>query len=43
MPAGMTVEKMLKDTTTDTRHIRSIFALDKFIKANTQNGFKVLQ
>lgn len=40
MPAGMSVEKMLKDTSTDTRHIRSIFALDKFIKANKQNGLK---
>jgi predicted alpha/beta superfamily hydrolase len=38
MPPGMNIEKMLKDTSTDTRHIRSIFALDKFIKANTQNG-----
>ena len=40
MPDGMTVDKMLKDTTSDTRHIRSIFALDKFIKANPQNGLK---
>jgi hypothetical protein len=40
MPEGMTVDKMLKDTTSDTRHIRSIFALDKFIKANPQNGLK---
>ena len=40
MPPGMTVKKMLKDTTADTRHIRSIFALDKFIKANAQNGLK---
>src|SRR5258706_1586830 len=38
MPTGMTVEKMLKDTTSDTRHIRSIFAMDKFIKANAHNG-----
>jgi tetratricopeptide (TPR) repeat protein len=31
---------MKKDTTSDTRHIRSIFALDKFIKSNSQNGLK---
>ncbi len=37
---GMTLEKMKKDTTSDTRHIRSIFAMDKFIKANSQNGLK---
>ena len=40
MPEGMTLEKMKKDTTADTRHIRSIFAMDKFIKANPQNGLK---
>ncbi len=40
MPEGMTVEKMLKDTAADTRHIRSIFAIDKFIKANKQNGLQ---
>ncbi|HEY5966545.1 MAG TPA: alpha/beta hydrolase-fold protein [Chitinophagaceae bacterium] len=40
MAEGMTVEKMKKDTTNDTRHIRSIFAMDKFIKANSQNGLK---
>ena len=40
MPPGMTVENMKKDTTSDTRHIRSIFALDKFIKGNPQNGLK---
>ena len=40
MAEGMSVEKMKKDTSTDTRHIRSIFALDKFIKANPQNGLK---
>ena len=40
MAEGMTLEKMKKDTSTDTRHIRSIFALDKFIKANPQNGLK---
>ena len=40
MSEGMTLEKLKKDTTTDTRHIRSIFAMDKFIKANPQNGLK---
>jgi uncharacterized protein len=40
MSEGMTLEKLKKDTTADTRHIRSIFAMDKFIKANTQNGLK---
>jgi len=40
MPPGMTLDKMKKDTTSDTRHIRSIFALDNFIKANPQNGLK---
>jgi uncharacterized protein len=40
MPEGMTLDKMKKDTTSDTRHIRSIFELDKFLKANPQNGLK---
>jgi len=40
MPDGMTVEKMKKDTSADTRHIRSIFAMDKFIKDNPGNGLK---
>ena len=40
MAQGMTLEKLKKDTTTDTRHIRSIVALDKFIKANPQNELK---
>ncbi|HRI20139.1 MAG TPA: alpha/beta hydrolase-fold protein, partial [Panacibacter sp.] len=40
MPEGMTIEKMLKDTTSDTRHIRSIFAMDKFIKAGKQNSLQ---
>ena len=40
MSEGMTLEKLKKDTTADTRHIRSIFAMDKFIKANSQNGLK---
>ena len=40
MAEGMSLEKMKKDTSTDTRHIRSIFALDKFIKSNPKNGLK---
>jgi len=40
MPADMTLDKLKKDTSSNTRHIRSIFALDKFIKANPQNGLK---
>ena len=37
---GMTLDKMKKDTSSGTRHIRSIFAMDKFIKANPQNGLR---
>jgi predicted alpha/beta superfamily hydrolase len=40
MPEGMTVEKMLKDTTAGTRHIRSIFAMDKFIKSAKKKGLQ---
>jgi predicted alpha/beta superfamily hydrolase len=40
MAEGMTLEKMKKDTSSSTRHIRSIFAMDKFIKANNKNGLK---
>jgi len=40
MAEGMTLEKLKKDTTTNTRHIRSIFAMDKFIKSNPKNGLK---
>ena len=40
MAEGMTLEKMKKDTSSDTRHIRSIFAMDKFIKATPQNELK---
>ena len=32
MSEGMTLEKLEKDTSVGTRHIRSIFAMDKFIK-----------
>jgi predicted alpha/beta superfamily hydrolase len=38
MPDGMTLAKMKKDTSSDTRHIRSIFALSEFLKTNPQNG-----
>src|SRR6478672_8935660 len=38
MPEGMTLGKVKKDTTSDTRHIRSIFEMDKFLKAHPQNG-----
>ena len=40
MPEGMTLAKMKKDTSSETRHIRSIFELDKFLKAHPQNGLK---
>jgi predicted alpha/beta superfamily hydrolase len=40
MPEGMTLEKMKKDTSSDKRHIRSIFELDKFLKSHPQNGLK---
>jgi predicted alpha/beta superfamily hydrolase len=40
MAEGMTLEKMKKDTSVETRHIRSIFAMDKFIKANSQNSLR---
>ena len=40
MEEGMNLEKLKKDTTTNTRHIRSIFAMDKFIKSNPKNGLK---
>lgn len=38
MAEDMTLEKMRKDTSSDTRHIRSIFALDKFIRTHASNG-----
>jgi predicted alpha/beta superfamily hydrolase len=38
MPDGMTLDKMKKDTSSDTRHIRSIFAMDEFIKEHAQNN-----
>ncbi|MEO8117066.1 MAG: alpha/beta hydrolase-fold protein, partial [Bacteroidota bacterium] len=38
MPEGMNLEKLKKDTTSGTRHIRSIFALNDFIKKHPNNG-----
>ena len=40
MPDGMTLATLKTDKTVETRHIRSIFELDRFCKANTQNGLK---
>jgi hypothetical protein len=40
MPEGMTLTKMKKDTSSDTRHIRSIFELDAFLKSHSTNGLK---
>lgn len=40
LPEKMSLEKMKKDTGGDTRHIRSIFALDKIIKDNAAYGLK---
>ena len=40
MPEGMTLVKSKQDKTSDTRHIRSIFELDRFLKANPQTGLK---
>ncbi len=40
MEEGMDINKVEKDTSGSTRHIRSILALDKHFKANKQNGLK---
>lgn len=37
MPKGMSVEKVTTDTSYETKHIRSIFKFDAFLKTNT-NG-----
>lgn len=37
METGMNIATVVKDTTQSSRHIRSILALDKHIKMNTQN------
>ncbi len=41
MDEGMTVEKVQKDTSNDTRHIRSILELKGDLTRNNQNGLKV--
>lgn len=40
MPEGMTLEKMKKDTSMMTRHIRSIFTLDQYIKSKQPKGLQ---
>ena len=40
MPEGMKLAKMKKDTSSETRHIRSIFELDNFLRSHPQNGLK---
>ncbi|HMU46456.1 MAG TPA: alpha/beta hydrolase-fold protein [Chitinophagaceae bacterium] len=40
MPEGMTLDKMKKDTSMVTRHIRSIFALDQYIKSKQPKGLQ---
>ncbi len=40
MPEGMTLESLKKDATAGTRHIRSIFVLNDFIKKHPNNGLE---
>ncbi|MCE6988055.1 alpha/beta hydrolase [Dyadobacter sp. CY323] len=40
MNEGLTLTKVVSDTSSDSRHIRSIIELDKFIKANPQIGLR---
>ena len=40
MNEGMNITKVRSDTSSDTRHIRSILDLDQYIKAQKQNGLK---
>lgn len=40
MEDGMTINKVLKDTSTDTKHIRSILTLKSYFEKNKQNGLK---
>ena len=42
MPRGMTISQLKSDNSDETQHIRSIFKLDKFLKANT-NGLLYAQ
>lgn len=38
MPAGMTLQKLKKDTSNETQHIRSIFKLDNYLKTKPVPG-----
>jgi uncharacterized protein len=38
MPRGMTLPKLVKDTSNETQHIRSIFKLDNYFKTKTVPG-----
>jgi predicted alpha/beta superfamily hydrolase len=40
MNEGMTLLKLSKDTSASTKHIRSIFDLDRHLKASGQNGLR---
>lgn len=40
MEEGMDIKTVARDTTANTRHIRSILSLDKFLKSQTQNGLR---
>lgn len=40
MENGMTINKVLKDTSNDTKHIRSILELRSYFENNKQNGLK---
>jgi predicted alpha/beta superfamily hydrolase len=40
MEEGMDVNNIEKDTSSDSKHIRSIFALQRSFEKNTQNGLK---
>ena len=40
MPDGMTLQQLKRDTTSNTRHMRSILDMDKYIKANPPAGLQ---
>lgn len=40
MPKGMTLAQLEKDNSPETKHIRAIFKLDKFLKTNPITGLK---
>lgn len=40
MSEGMDINKVQGDTSSDTRHIRSILDLDKYVKGQKQNGLR---